>query len=93
MQILYINNDGAGFADYIEVEPGLTVNQFFSQRNKGLATDFLIRVNRQSVAANYVLQDGDRVSITPTKIEGAIKGAAEIRSSLSRIGGRKDDLR
>jgi sulfur carrier protein ThiS len=89
MRILYVNNDGAGFADYIEIESGLTVNQFFTQYNKGHAKDFLIRVNRQPVAADYVLQDGDRVSITPTKIEGA---EAKIHS-LSRIGERKDESR
>jgi molybdopterin converting factor small subunit len=31
----------------------------------------LIRVNRQPVPPNQVLQEGDRVSFTPTKIEGA----------------------
>jgi molybdopterin converting factor small subunit len=36
------------------------------------AADYMIRVNRQPVARDYVLQEGDRVSITPTKIEGAI---------------------
>jgi molybdopterin converting factor small subunit len=35
------------------------------------ASDFLIRVNRQAVSADQVLHDGDRISITPTKIEGA----------------------
>ena len=33
---------------------------------------YLIRVNRQPVASDQVLQEGDRVSITPTKIEGAL---------------------
>jgi hypothetical protein len=72
MQVLYINNDGAGFADYVHVEPGTTVNTFFGQKvTNGRPSDFLIRVNRQPVPANYVLQDSDRISITPTKIEGA----------------------
>jgi sulfur carrier protein ThiS len=31
----------------------------------------LIRVNRQVVAHDQALQSGDRVSITPVKIEGA----------------------
>ena len=36
------------------------------------AADFLIRVNRQPAVADQLLQSDDRVSITPTKIEGAI---------------------
>ena len=34
--------------------------------------DYLIRVNRQPCPADQVLREGDRISITPTKIEGAI---------------------
>jgi sulfur carrier protein ThiS len=34
--------------------------------------DFLIRVNRQPVPREYILKEGDRVTITPTKIEGAL---------------------
>jgi sulfur carrier protein ThiS len=72
MKVLYINNDGGGFADHVETEPGQTVAQFFQQRvPAGRAADYLIRVNRQPVAADYVLQEGDRISCTPTKIEGA----------------------
>ncbi len=72
MKILYINNDGAGFADHIEVETGTTVSKLFSQRvPAGKASDYLIRVNRQPAAADQVLQEGDRISFTPVKIEGA----------------------
>lgn len=72
MQILYINNDGAGFADHIEIEGGTTVAQLFNQRvSGGSPTDYLIRVNRQPTSADQILQTGDRVSFTPTKIEGA----------------------
>lgn len=74
MQLLYINNTGGGFADYINVEPNTTISQFL-ERHLPMAgskpEDFLIRVNRQPVARDYVLQEGDRVSATPTKIEGA----------------------
>jgi hypothetical protein len=72
MRILMINNDGAGFADYIEVEPGITVEQLFSQQVKsGKASDYLIRVNRLPTPREQVLQEGDRISITARKIEGA----------------------
>ncbi len=73
MQVLYINNAGGGFADHVNIDDGTTVDRFFSQRMSGRqAEDFLIRVNRQPVARNQVLQEGDRVTITPTKIEGAL---------------------
>ena len=72
MKILYINNDGGGFADHIEVADGITIDQFFSERLSGCRPqDYLIRVNRQPAAANQVLRENDRVSCTPTKIEGA----------------------
>jgi len=71
MKILFINNDGGGFADYLEIAEGTTVQDFFHERLPGREADaFLIRVNRQPVAQDCVLQDGDRVTITPTKIEG-----------------------
>ena len=74
MRILYLNNDGAGFADYVEVPAGTTVQQFFSQRvPHGRPGDYLIRLNRQPTAADQVLQEGDRISFTPTKIEGALR--------------------
>ena len=74
MKILFINNDGAGFADHIDVAAGLTVATLFAQRAPhGRADDYLIRVNRQPATADHVLQEGDRVSFTPTKIEGATR--------------------
>ena len=71
MKVLYINNDGGGYCDHVEVGEGTTVAQFFEERIGGKASDYLIRVNRQPVSADQVLQDGDRISVTPVKIEGA----------------------
>jgi len=72
MRILFINNDGGGFADYVEAASGTTVDKFFAQQLPGRdAADYLIRVNRQPVARDYVLQDNDRITMTPVKIEGA----------------------
>ena len=57
MRILFINNDGGGFADYVEVTEGTTVEKFFSQKVSGRdAADYLIRVNRQPVPRDYVLR-------------------------------------
>ena len=72
MQIFFINNDGGGFADHINIRDGLTIRSLFEERMKGtVAEDYLIRVNRQPAPASQVLQEGDRVSVTPTKIHGA----------------------
>ena len=72
MKILYINNDGGGFADHIDVPDGTTVRELFQRQvPSGKAEHYLIRVNRQPVPQDQVLQSGDRVSLTPVKIEGA----------------------
>jgi hypothetical protein len=71
MRVLFINNGGGGFADYIDVQDGTTVAQLFEQRISGRPQDYLIRVNRLPAARDQVIGEGDRVSITPVKIEGA----------------------
>jgi sulfur carrier protein ThiS len=73
MKVLFINNNGAGFADYVEVGKKTTVTEFFKEKmgKDSNPADFLIRVNRDVVPANYVLREKDRISVTPTKIDGA----------------------
>ena len=72
MKILFINNQGAGFASPIEVADGTTIIQLFEQRLPGCsADDYLIRVNRLPSAPDQVLVEGDRVTITASKIAGA----------------------
>ena len=76
MRILYINNDGGGFADHIDVEDGQTVKELFARQvPHGKPEGYLIRVNRQPASADQRLAPGDRISITPTKIEGAVRHA------------------
>ena len=72
MKVLFINCHGGGFAAEIDVAEGLTICQLFEERMPSESSvDFLIRVNRQAVPADQVLQPGDRITITPRKIEGA----------------------
>ena len=72
MKLMFINIDGGGFADHIEVEDGTTVSLLFEEKMPGRKpADYLIRVNRLPSTADQILQPGDRISITPTKIEGA----------------------
>ena len=75
LQILWINNAGGGFADYVQVEDGTSVAQFIGKRLPDASpADYLIRVNRMPVASDQALCDGDRVTCTPVKIEGAGQG-------------------
>ena len=72
MQVMFINNDGGGFADMIAVNEGATISDLFTQRMPHcMPEDYLIRINRQPATSEQRLQEGDRVSITPTKIHGA----------------------
>ena len=72
MKVLFLNNDGGGFADYVDIDENTTVEQFFKQKlPESNSEDYLIRVNRQPVSKDTTLQDGDRISVTPTKIDGA----------------------
>lgn len=72
VKIFFLNNEGGGFSDYVEVPQGTTVSQFFTQRLRGQdPNNYLIRVNRQGVPAGQLLQEGDRLSITPRGVKGA----------------------
>ncbi|AQT68724.1 hypothetical protein STSP2_01896 [Anaerohalosphaera lusitana] len=72
MRILYVNNSGGGFADYIDISENTTVEQFFNKKMPADSPeDYLIRVNRQPVPRDYILQPNDRITITPTKVQGA----------------------
>ena len=72
VNITYINHDNTGFADQVAVSEGTTIGQFFESKMPGKAPrNYLILVNGGHTASNRVLVDGDRVSITPTKVQGA----------------------
>ncbi len=73
MKVFYINNDGGGFADTVSIPESQTVLQFFQERLPDRKPqDYLIRVNRLPTSAEQVLHDNDRISISPTKIHGAL---------------------
>ena len=73
MRIFFINNDGAGFADHLEIESGMTAQRLFERElgRHAKPEDYLICINRQPCSRDQVLQDGDRVSMTPCKIQVA----------------------
>lgn len=71
MKVLFINNDG-GFANHIAVQDRMTVGELFDQRMRhGDPEAYLIRINRLSASTEQVLREGDRVSFTSVRIEGA----------------------
>jgi len=72
MKVTFINNNGGGFANVIEIASGTTVSQLFSKQLPDASpADYLIRVNRLPSTADQVLASNDRISMTPVKIEGA----------------------
>jgi len=72
MQVRYLNNEGEGFAGIKEVEEKTTLSAFFAQQTEdGEPERYTIRVNNQVTEAEYLLQDGDRVTVTPKNISGA----------------------
>ncbi|MBD3674533.1 MAG: molybdopterin converting factor [Planctomycetaceae bacterium] len=74
MKVIVINNDGGGFADYQEHPDGTTVATLFDHVcPERKPADYYIRVNRHPCTSDQVLQEGDRISITPSKIEGALR--------------------
>jgi len=77
MRVMFINNTGAGFADQIDIEPDTTIEKFLSDHLPHIKPDdMLIRINRMPVTRDQVIQEGDRISATPSKVEGARRIAA-----------------
>jgi len=71
-KVLFINNDGGGFADSVAFTPGTTLAAFISGRGVSIANK-MVRVNNNLADAGYVLQNGDKVSVTPLKVQGAVE--------------------
>lgn len=70
--VYFINAAGGGYSDTLGVEVGCTVAELFDEMMEGAKPEnYLIMVNRMPVAADEVIQDGDRVSITPVQVKGS----------------------
>ena len=74
MQINFINAQGGGYAEDISVLDGTTIDRLFAAKMGADAEpgSYLVRVNREIVSAGHELHDGDRVTITPTKIKAGL---------------------
>jgi len=94
INVTLITNTGSGLPVRVPVVEGTTLENFLNVSFDGNPDDFTIRIraNGTTVEAHkdYVLQDEDRVSLAPKKIEGA-KGPGskeqQIEVLKTRLGG------
>lgn len=74
IEVTLVTNDGAGLPVRVPVVEGTTLEKFLEVSFDGDPDEFTIRIraNGTTVEAHrdYILQDGDRVSLAPTKVEG-----------------------
>ena len=83
--LIYIGNSSAGWADCLDIPQGQSLETLFQETMAGQRLeDFLIRVNRRPVSPDTVLQDGDRVTITPLRTEQAKLQPASIAGITPR---------
>ena len=75
IEVTLVTNDGSGLPNKVNVREGTTLDQFLGVSFDGDPEEFKIRVRTdgETVEADldYVLQDGDRVSLAPMKVDGA----------------------
>jgi len=72
ISVRYLNFNGGGFARTLELAEGTTLATFLAvQDDLGTPSDFTIRVNREVATADQVLADGDKITVSPTKVAGA----------------------
>lgn len=76
IEVMMVTNDGAGLPRRVPVVEGTSLEKFLEVSFDGNPDDFTIRVraNGATVEAHqdYILQDGDRVSLAPKKVEGEV---------------------
>lgn len=75
IKVALITNSGAGDPVEIPVVNGTILEDFLALSFEGDPEDFKVRVrtngDSHDVDMDYVLQDGDRVSMSPRKVDGA----------------------
>lgn len=80
IKVTFVNNDGGGFAREVEVANNKSIAEFCyeeadihsdSETGDFAPSKWKIRVNRNCVPAGYILQNSDRVTVTPINVKGA----------------------
>ena len=89
MKILFLNHDGGGFADHIDIEEGMTVETLFEARMKDARPeDYLIRVNRQPCSSEPAIAKHARLH--EPSAQGAAAGAGSFVRPSFRPLARRD---
>ena len=74
INVTLVTNDGAGLPVKVPVVEDTTLEKFLEISFPGNPNDFTIRVRANGISVDahteYVLQDGDRISMAPKKVEG-----------------------
>lgn len=64
-------NQGDGTTRTVNAQDGVTLQDFLALQGYDNPDRYAARVNRREVDPSEILQDGDRVSVTPDKLPGA----------------------
>lgn len=72
IDVVFVNGAGGGFRETVRWRSGGTILQFFEAKLPDSSPDsHKIRVNNEAVSSDYVLANGDVVSVSPVKVQGA----------------------
>jgi len=73
INVVYVNNDGSGLAEQIELREGVGLSELL--RIKGARAGLSCSVNNELVtdylANDRILEDNDKIVIAPTKLKVA----------------------
>ena len=76
IRVMYVSNAAGGSWKYVSVPAGTSLSRFL--RGQGIDTSqegYTVSVNRTTegnmVQPDYILQDGDRVTVSPNKFAAA----------------------
>jgi len=74
IRVFLTSTSDTGFADYISLPAGSTIKNLW-ERHMGTQdpSKYVIRVERHQgrLPVDFILQDGDRVTVSPHKVAGA----------------------
>jgi hypothetical protein len=79
IRVYLMSSAETGFADFVRLPAGATIQTLWQQQmGTSDPSKFVIRINRENgeaptgrLPADFVLMEGDRITITPHKVQGA----------------------